>query len=396
MPNPYYPRPFSGEPRLTKDWLTTINLLLRGGHSTNGHNGHKQKVNTLNIYGCENFYQMAENAPEATLNCNPNGFLNTLWQQQPHSTNFGKIAINGKFAMLEFYPTITQNFKHGLFLSLTVPIKHFSVKELTFFDQTTSISAPNATTYREWQSFFNNIENNLQPYGVCLGPTKSSGLGDTQLMGGWTYSYEETEVLDFIDFTVALGANIPTSKTVSPYIPLSIPFGFNHPGFPFIGMISCGFFDWLTLGLNGGFLWLNNKKEFIGMKTTPEQQGLTHLARGCAMVKPGTTWFLDPYIKCDHLIGGFSLTLGFSYDHANKTTISPCDQTIFDKTVVNSDERYGDWHMTAFHFVLDFDFASFKHSWAPRIAFTVDKSMRGKRIFDTALFGAAITADIEW
>jgi len=132
------------------------------------------------------------------------------------------------------------------------------------------------------------------------------------------------------------------------------------------------------------------------MKTAIEQQGWIKLASGYANVDKGTIWRINPYFKFDHLIGGFSFIIGFSHDHANQTHLAPCDTDTFKYAIVNSDESYKSWNMSSFHFVFEFDFASFKHSWAPHLAFTIDKSMCGKRVFDSAIFGAYITCDIEW
>jgi len=391
------PCSFLGEPRLTKDWLTTVNLSLTGGHSTCGHNGRKEKVNVLNIYGCENFHMLAKEVPDCILNCNPNGFINNLWQQDAALTNFGQVGISGKFAKIEFEPTIVQNLIHGFFLSLTIPIEKYSIREITYDDQTTKVSSGNNIDYYQWQSFINNIECNLKKYGLCIGNCKEAGLSDIQLLGGWSYNYENTEFIDFLDFTIALGINIPTGKIAPASASFCLSLGNDgHVGVPFIAMISVGLFDWLTLGLNGETIWFKDKTRLVAMKTAIEQQGWIKLASGYANVDKGTIWRINPYFKFDHLIGGFSFIIGFSHDHANQTHLAPCNTDTFKYAIVNSDESYKSWNMSSFHFVFEFDFASFKHSWAPHLAFTIDKSMCGKRVFDSAIFGAYITCDIEW
>jgi len=391
------PNSLFGEPRITKNWLTTIDFELRGGHGICGRNTQRQKVNVLNIYGCENFHMLAKGVPDYILNCNPNGFINNLWEQEAALANFGQVCIAGKFATLKFDPTIIQNLVHGLFLSLNIPIQNNSIKQITYYDQTTKNSANTPEEYFQWQAFINNLECNLQQYGVQLKNSTIAGLSDLQLFGGWSYSHEDTTHIDFLDFTVMLGVNIPTGKNAPENCPFCISLGCDgHVGIPMAAMVSIGLFDWLTFGLNAGAIWFKDKTNLMAMKTATEQSGWIRLARGYSNVHKGATWHIDPYVKFDHLIGGFSLILGLSHDHANRTCLSPCDTTIFNPNIVNCDVKYLDWNMSTFHFVLEFDSASFKHSWAPRLAFTIDKPICGKRIFDTAMFGAHLTFDIDW
>ncbi len=398
----YYPffyrtKPFTDEPRFSKDGLTSFHPFVRGGHATCGYDGCKNHVNPLAIYGCENIYALAKGVPASTLNCNPDGFINTLWEETPAQCNFGKVKVNGKMGMSELFLPLTQNLKHGFFVSLTIPIQHVGISNVTFCDQTTQASTGSEINYIQWQAFINELYQNLAPYGTFAGNTSTSGLGDVQLYGGWTYNYEETKHLDFIDFTIALGLNLPTGSPSKACLPWQLPLGYdNHLGIPIFGTISFGIFDWLTLGLQSGAIWFKDRTRIMPLKTAAEQSGWIRLAHDYANVNKGTIWHVDGYVKADHLVGGFSFIFGFSHDHANQTCVKPCNTYLYNATIVNSEERYLPWTMTSFHFVLDYDFANFKHPNAPRLGFTIDKSMTGERSFDTAIFGSYIGIDIEW
>jgi hypothetical protein len=391
------PRSFLGEPRLTESWLTTVDVSIKGGHGEDGHNSYKQTVNPLNIYGCENFRVLAQGIPDNILDCNPNGYINTLWEQTPRQSNFGLVAVKGKFNLLEFTPSLTQNLKYGFFLSLEIPFGKYSIKDVTYYDQTTKASAPSEQEYYEWQSFINNIEKNLQPYGLWVGNSKVSGLEDIQIFGGWSHSFEDFKILDFFDIMLSAGINLPTGKSSPSTAPFCLSLGYNKQvGFPIIAGFSVGFFDWITLGVSGAGLVFKDKTRNVAMKTASEQSGWIRMGQGDALVHQGSYVTLSPFVKADHLIAGFSLILGYSCDHQYRTCYTPCDTATYNKSIVNSDIKLAPWNMNTFHFMLDFDFASFKHSWAPRIAFAIDKSMSGKRSFDSSTFGAALTCDIGW
>ena len=90
----------------------------------------------------------------------------------------------------------------------------FLHKDLTIFDQTTKESAPTPQLYNQWQSFINHVECNLQPYDLYVGNCKMMiGFSDLQFFAGWSYSHENTTHIDFLDFTAALGVNIPIGKS---------------------------------------------------------------------------------------------------------------------------------------------------------------------------------------
>ena len=396
-PQFYQPRAFFGEPRLARSWLTSFEFTLRGGHALNGYDGGGHKVNTLNIYGWENIAMIGKNVPQAVLNCNSGCLLNTAWEYESSSGYFGKLGVTGKCSSIEFLPVITQNFDKGFFVSLSIPIKKETVKDIFYKEYTTSTNIAPGLNYIQWQNTINNIEENLSQYHVYVGTSKTSGLGDIQLFGGWTINYEDLSFLDYIDGTIAAGVNFATSKKPSANAPWCLPLGYEgHTGFPLIIAASIGALDWFTLGIQTGAMWFNNQRRLMLLKTAEEQEGWIRLPLACANVNKGTIWHVDEYLKLDHLVGGFSLFLGFSHDHANKTCATPIDQETFDRTIVNSEERLQPWTMTAFHFLFEFDFATFEHPNVPRLSFTIDKVIHGKRVFDSALFGAFVGLDCEW
>jgi hypothetical protein len=251
--------------------------------------------------------------------------------------------------------------------------------------------------YPIWQTTINHLNEHMQCYGLYTGATKNVGLGDIQLLGGLTLNYEKTTTLDFLDFTIATGINFPTSKKQNINSPWCLPLGYNgHTAIPFISEVALGFFDWCTIGIQTGALWFNTIWRTMPFKTTYEQSGWIRLTRARACIEKGTIWHIDEYLKLDHIIGGFSAIFGFTHDHANRTVITPDNSQDFDSAIINSDECLHPWTLTAFNFMLEFDFATFNHPNIPRIAITIDKSISGKHAFDAALFGTHLAIDFEW
>jgi|GEM_PF-2530367 len=396
----YQPRTFWGEPRLVKKWLTTIEAPIRGGHALDGFDGCGNKCDALALYGCENIYALAKNVPSCFLAGNSDSIFTHAYEYENRSPSFGKLAVSGKFSSLECIPVLTQNFKYGFFMSVSVPIKKVCVRDLFFSDCSSKKSRPAGISYTQWQQAINNFEEELCRYGVYVGPTKNVGLGDIQLFGGWTLNYEHTTAIDFIDLTVATGVNFPTSRRPLSCTPWVLPLGYEeHTGIPLLVAASLGIFDWCTIGLQGGALWFNTITRTAAVQTAAEQQGWIRLARFPVREEKGAIWHIDTYLKLDHLIGGFSCVFGFSHDHAYRTLVTPCccENNVLvgsDWLTWNSNEHLQPWTMTAFHFMLEADFASFAHPRIPHIAFTVDKTMSGKRACDSTIFGAYVAIDL--
>lgn len=396
-PQFYQPRTFFGEPRLAYAGLTTIEATLRGGHAFSGYDANGHKINVLGIYGCENLAAITQGVSESVLACNPDCILNTIWQYRFYNQNTGKLVINGKFSSIEFLPVFTQNFKHGFFASLSIPVKKLSIIDVSYTDLTTRGVFGSGIRFVDWQETTNQIEQIMACYGIHVGHTKTVGLGDVQLFGGWTINYEDTTVLDYIDATGALGVNFPTSYRADGSYVFALPLGYDgHVGIPLVLALSLGIFDWFTFGVQTGFLWFNDKLRCMPIKTAADQSGWIKLTRVPAVVQKGTIWHIDEYFKIDHLVGGFSVCVGFSHDHANRSKVMPIDSRIASRSIIESDERLAPWTTTAFHFVFEFDFATFDHPNVPRLALTIDKTIHGKRSFDTLITGAFIGIDFEW
>ncbi len=380
----YMPEPFFGEPRFAKKWLTTLDVRLRGGHATRGYTDVGCDTRPIDIYGLQNMHAIAKNVPACILQCAPHGYLNNLWQNTPASNLFGRLGFEGKCSLVEFFPTFVQNFSHGFFVGTCIPIKKISMRNVMAIDLTDPSSVGANLSLSDWQQFFGRFDQNLCRYGIYPRALHSGGLGDIMLFGGWTINYEDMDVLDFLDGTLTLGLQLPTAPCAPAQCPFMLPRGSNgHKGISLCATGALGALDWLTVGLQVGVLQFLSTQRVIAIKTAYEQSGWIKLARMCATVSPGLQWRIGEFFKFDHLAYGLSFTFGFSHTHQGATNV--CQ---------NTDPQWWSWRMNTFHFVLECDFATFKHPHAPHVAMTIDHVFNGKRTFNTSLFGTIIAWDL--
>ena len=395
-PHFYKATHFFGEPRLTKNWLTTFDFWIGTGKTTEGRNSCGMETNILNIFGEENIKQLAHGVPQSILDKSADSFLNNLWQKRT-GDNFGKLRFSGRFKITEAIIDIQQNLAIGFFAELYIPIRKLEITDFSFRDLSTKANAGNAN-FGQWQEFIVNIKKNLQPYGIYLQNTKSTGIGDITLLGGYSYSYTETEYLDFIDATLKGGVLFPTGKQRNLHNVFSLPQGYDgHFGAPIFFDVAFGLYDWMTLGGYASVILFADKTKNVSMKTSEQQNGFIKLAHGTADVSLGTIWTAGAFFKAEHFLnGGLSLTLAYRFDKQNKTLIMPCDLKTFNFKIVNSDPMLDGWNMHTLNFIADYDFATIDCPNRPHVQVFIDLPIAGKRIFKTTMVGVGFGIDYAW
>ena len=212
------------EPRLEHDYLTTFNATVGGGSTKNGRNAHNSIVPILDIYG-----------------------KNIVPALGPDNAN---LMLNGRFKIIEANLSLAQNLAKGVLLFFYLPVRSLTIKDI-------STNLPGNT--------FSSL---LAPYGISTNPTTSTGVGDLTSWIGWTHNYQETETIDFIDTTVMAGFLAPTGKTRDENKLFSLPTGYNgHWGVPLCGMLSVGFYEWVTIGGYINTLFFAPKDHELRLKT---------------------------------------------------------------------------------------------------------------------------------
>lgn len=393
----FYKAPaFFGEPRLTKEYLGSLEWTAGGGHAREGFNGIDQKTNILNIYGPQNFRNLAQNVPAQILNQNPGAVINNLWENS--LPGFGLIEFDGKFKLTEWVLDYQQNFKHGLFMWLHLPVLRASVKDFKYTDLS-SPTLTDPTTYANWQIFVANLVSNMQLYGINLENYQKASLGDLRLSLGWSQTkVEGNHYVDFWDTAIQVGLIIPAAPFVSYLCPLVVPLGYNkNIAFPLSFDVSFGIYEWLTAGVHIEGILFTSKYQNIGMQTAIAQKGIINLTSGLAKVEMGNIWQFGTFIKSDHMPWGMSILLAYSYSAEQRTCLNPQNTAIFDRTIVNADQTLFGWHMHTINTSIEYDFAiePEKQNF-PRLRMNFDIPIAGKNIYKTMIFSGTIGCDFVW
>lgn len=395
------------EPRLERPWLTSYDVYVENGSTSKGRGSCdtgncceiRGSVDLLQIFGLSNMHVLGEGVPGKDLT-NPADIALTNLALIPASNDlFGKFAFRGDFSLTEADLFFTQNFDKGFFFQSHVPIRKMSLTCIKYCDLTpTTPGCINADT-PEWQTFLNLFDAILEKYNLCIKGFTKRGVGDTTLLFGWTNSYQDTEVLDFVDTTIRLGVLIPTGREKNENRVFDIALGYDgHTAFSSSFDIAFGALDWTTLGLHIGSLLFADKRKCIRLKTNFNQSGPVTLAKGKAVVDKGSLWDVSIYYKADHAIKGLSFLVGYTFARKRPDilkNICPTDCAP-DVCVSNSDCVLRGWKMHTVHLMLEYDFTQKHTVYGPRVGVFYNRQVGGVRVFQTHMGGGNVGLDFGW
>ncbi len=396
FPHFYRASYFFGEPRLQKDKLTSIDITIAGGSTRKSRNCAGNTVCLFDIYGPSNMQKLGAGIPDKDPT-NPADIALIYLENLPSRDCFGFLSYGGKFSLVETIFSLTQNISNGFFVQFLMPFKHMKVSDICCTDLSpTDGTYPNKNN-PYWQLFLNQFNTILAKYGLYLGEWKETDFGDVSMLLGFAYNYQETMVLDYIDFSAKCGIIIPSGRERSLNRVFDIPSGYDgHTGIPLQLDAAIGLFDWFTIGAHGDVIPFLSKTTEVRMKTDYNQCGPIKLAKGCALVKQGVLFDLGAYIKADHFARGCSLLIGYSYNKKYKDKLTPQDRCLFDPCIVNSDPILYEWDMHTLHVLAEYDFAKDNKRFCPRISLFYNWQFAGKNVFKNNTAGGTFGFDMAW
>ncbi len=378
---------FWGEPRFVKPWLSTLDIQVLGGSNHLSRNSCGDRTNLFTLYGCEDVKALSK------ASVNEFGNKPLVLPGDPEFITF-KAVVDVFEADINWY----QNFSHGFFTQFHLPAFAVRICPSGFVDPECCDDEPSHRYQPVWQQPVEELDPFLKQYNITTCIPTEGGLSDSTLFLGWSYSYEDTCYLDFIDTTIKTGVLFPTGKKKDQEVLFSIPFGYN--GFyavPLSWDLSFGAFDWLTLGFHADSLFFFKKNQCLRMRTADEvDTGIIVLGEGLAEVKHGTVWRMGTYFKADHFFGGLSFLVAFAYEQKNKSTVTPCDQEQFDTCQVNNDPRFDKWARSLVHLQAEYDFAKDDLCVGTRFGIFYDHEMTGLRTFNINPAGGYLGIDVAW
>lgn len=396
----YRASPFFGEPRLEKNWLSTLELTAFVGSTSQGKNAKTSTVPLFDLYGIYNMRVLGSGVPnKSPTNLADLALINV--NNTPANGCYAQLSFPGSFKVIEGIINYTQNFTHGIFGQVYIPIRNFNIRPGQFIDLSPAVTdGPTNASTPEWQQFLEQFNAILTRYNLSIAPVKTTGIGAISLELGWTHNYHQTEILDFIDTTIKTGVLLGTGTERNENCVFDISTGYDkHLGIPLTLDMSMGLYEWFTTGIHAGIIGFFDRKKDIRMKTDVAQSGMIKLAKGTANVSMGPIWDLGAFVKADHMRDILSILFGYTFARKECDTLCPlnCDgQPVFDCQIVNTDQMYYGWQMNTFHFLLELDLTKENHRIGPRLGFIANANAGGKRVFSNNTYGGYLGLDLAW
>ncbi len=397
------------EPRFERKLLTTFDVSVGYGSTSKARNKNGKTVPLLNIYGNHNMNELGIGVPnknlsnvedvilkQLALTPSRNSPSNDVCSACPTCNEFATYSIYGDFHITEALFSYIQNAAKGFFVQVYLPVRQLKIDDICFKDcSPTDEICPNINT-PIWQAFKCKFDDILCKYDLSKEAFKKTGIGDLSLLLGWTYNYQDTEVLDFVDVTFRFGLLAPTGAKKDEDKIFSLPLGYNgHVGIPLSGDFSVGLYEWLTIWAHIDAIFFADVTRNIRMKTGLYQSGLIKLAKGKAKIDRGSLWNAGIFIKADHIYRGLSFLFGYIFSKQNSIDISPCDDC-FSSAIANSDEMLKGWKMHTLNFLAEYDFTKEDSTVGTRIGLFYNLEIGGKRLFKTNMVGGNFGIDITW
>jgi len=390
------------EPRFEKNSLGTLETWVGVGETNESLNSASTIVSLFDLYGPSNMRLLGSGVPNKDPNNQADLALINLARLSPNDC-FGFVSLPGSFKVVESGFRYMQNFAGGFFTEIQLPVRSFRIVPNSFVDLSPDSSSlfPNRSS-PEWQEFLREFNAILARYNLSYDCINQTQLGDFIWTLGWTTNYQDSELFDFVDTTLQAGILYPSAPQKNENLIFDIPFGYDgHWGFVATFDMSYGAYDWLTMGIHGGVLaFLNRVKNNVRIKTDINQNGLIKLATANVLMEKGPLWDLGVYAKADHLGGGLSITMGYTYvNQGNDRICSECpvlNNTLFDPNIANSDTALAGWDMHNIHLFIEYDFS--KECWrvGPRVGMIFNANASGKRIFKNNIVGGTLGFEIVW
>jgi hypothetical protein len=384
------------------NWLTKFDFSYAYGDAGSCWDKNGRSAPLLNGTGNYDMLYLLQDVPKDVTNPIIMNAMNHIIPANANET-FGQLEFDGKFEIHDFNLDLRQNFVSGFFMEAHLPIRDVSIKNIGYKDLSPETGLYNKNT-PEWVLFKETLDDllalyNLKPHNAKYSQTD---VGDLSILVGWQGINEknENDTTRFLGLTLKGGILFPTgTKEKADYV-FSVPTGYNgHWGIPLSVELEAGFMKWLTLSAHASALFfIDDDNQQKRMKTFTKQQGYIKLLQGTAEEEKGTLWHIGADLKLDHIVGGLSLLVGYSYNRQEEDELDPKDTTLFDKSVVNSDTLLDAWEMHVLHLMLDYDFSvHMKESkWGPRLSVFYDYPFDGKNAFKTDMIGGGFGVDIRW
>ena len=410
LPNFYRAQFFQGETKYdVSDWTTHFDFRYAQGSTKNSWNTQEVRTDLFNAYGPFNLKNLATNIEGITAASKPNTDRYARGVNTYPVINLydGTIKLKGHFKTEEFDFTLQQNIFSGIYLQAYVPIRQVKINGIDYVQSVTTDDE-----HTQIRNFLDNdLDGILSEFDMIHTKTSFSRteVSDILLSIGWNghVAFKKSIVTALRGFIQA-GVVIPVARKKNINHIASISTGYNrHFAFNVRGNAHATFWEKVVLGANVGAQIFMTQTYYDRMTTSIAQNGWIVLEKGKAQYDPGTMWDIGAYAKFERIIGGLSITGGYSFVQQEKTRIKVKDDNFLSTAyanstirnideVANSNKLLSQWYHHVLHGVVGYDFGAHVKNMAPRFEAFYDYPILGKHSWPTNMYGGTAGISFIW
>lgn len=415
---------YGGVKKTDYNWQSLLAVRYAAGDSHKSYNRHNKKGSLFGLFGKTDITRLGlgvENKGSRTAQlwqdptqCNDVPLFNNLPLPDLCTQNDGLIEFCGKLKVEQLDVTLEQIFASGFYAQVHVPIRRVCVSNVGF--KHCGNATVNGINIDDFVA--NDLPMVLQEAGydvrpgqslAAYGHFKKTEVPDLLVAAGWGGQTTDCgSIVSSLSGSMQVGITVPTGEKKDQNKLFAFPLGYDdHWGVNTHATMELGAFKMLVVGAGIGATIFFNDRRCVRMKTDHCQSGWFVFDCGKATVKKGTIWNVHGYARADGILGGLSITLGYSFTQEESTKLRvkdhcflksvvdhalACGTLVSRSYVASKDQRLKKWYQQVFHAMIEYDCTAHGLSYAPLIRGEVSIPFDSKRVFSAMMWG--ITAGI--
>lgn len=388
------------------DWLSKLDFTYGYGDAGTAWDNDRHTTALLNSTGNHKMIYLMENVVVKPSEQDFATFLaNAQINHWTTNCKFGELKFDGDFKIHDFNINFRQNFVKDFFAEILVPIRKVELRNICYKDLSPCTGRFSQQT-GEWRQFLNQFNTILANY--CYKPYNTeyskTDFGDISFNLGWQgiKEYEEGDGdINFLSLLAKVGVLFPTGAPREVDYVFSIPTGYgDHWGINLAAQFEFSVKKIINISMHGSAtLFFDKSDVWRRVKTFELQQGFIKLTKVKVTEDKGALWHLGADLKFDHIAGGLSLLVGYSFNARENDKLYPNDNMKYAGGIINTDTELNGWEMQILHCMADYDFSVHckkNAKFAPRINFFYNWPFKGKSAFKTDMIGGGLGIDVRW
>jgi hypothetical protein len=294
-------------------------------------------------------------------------------------------------------------FRYGVSLGAWLPVYSMSLHDISWFDQTKSVTVEDLLTKSVLtNNFVQNVATLSGSFGTFgknqmnIGSSwRKTGFGDLAVALGYARNFPQyKELLRNVAISAHAGLTFPTGLREDDHILMPIPYGSDGSMGGFFGLgVELQWFSFLRGGVQADFWKIFGDKRHHRIKTDGTQSDLVLLAN----VSTYTNWAVTRRYTLYGEIGDFErgYSFGVAYHYFNKGEDSLVLSTNEFSSQIANDSMHEllDWKLHDLTFMLSYNYCGNNLRYSPRIMIYFKNPFRGERVLAAKTFGVSIGFD---